>query len=77
MSRLEDPLLVQELRELSNRIDVLEQSLKGTRESASDKNADKQKNSYRVIKEDGNHYVEFKSKDGWVRSSGSTFTLRK
>lgn len=76
MSRVEDPTIKMELQELDTRINKLEQSLKGERESSSAKNADKQVNTYRVIKEDGKHYIEFKHKDGWVRSSSSSFNLR-
>jgi|ETNvirenome_6_85_1030632.scaffolds.fasta_scaffold112028_2 uncharacterized protein YoxC len=76
MSRIEDPIISQEVRDLENRISRLEQSLKGNRTSSSDKNAHQQKNSYRVVKEDGKHYVEFKSKEGWIRSDSSTFSMR-
>jgi hypothetical protein len=76
MSRVDDPTIKMELEDLDGRVDKLEQSIKGDRESSSSKNSDAQLNTYRVIKEGGNHYVEFKHKDGWVRSSSSTFNLR-
>jgi|TARA_R100001530_G_scaffold27131_5_gene21701 hypothetical protein len=76
MSRSEDPIIAQEIEDLENRVRKLEQSITGGRESASDKNAGEQQNTYRVIKESGKHYVEFKSKEGWIRSDSSTFNLR-
>lgn len=76
MSRIEDPTTAREFEDLEERVEKLEQSLKGTRESSSSKNADKQENSYRVIKADGDHFVEFKTKEGWVRSDSSNFKIR-
>lgn len=76
MSRVSDPIVKMELEELESRLDKVEQSLKGTRESSSGKNAHLQKNTYRVTKEDGTYFVEYKHKDGWIRSSTSSFSLR-
>ena len=76
MSRVEDPIVKMELEDIERRLNILEQSLKNDRESSSSKNESQQKNTYRLVKEDGKYYVEFKHKDGWVKSSSSTFNLR-
>ena len=76
MSRVSDPIVKMELVELESRLDKVEQSLKSNKGSSSDKNAHLQKNTYRVIKEDSNYYVEFKHKDGWIRSTSTNFSLR-
>ena len=76
MSRVDDPTIKMELEDLDERVNKLEQSIKGDRESSSAKNSEAQLNTYRVIKEGGKHYVEFKHKDGWIRSDSSTFNLR-
>ena len=77
MSRVNEPLIKMELEDLESRLDKIEQSLKSTtRDKSSDKNAHLQKNTYRVIKEDGTYFVEYKHKDGWIRSSTSSFSLR-
>tara|TARA_R100001463_G_scaffold89240_3_gene143974 strand:- start:443 stop:679 length:237 start_codon:yes stop_codon:yes gene_type:complete len=77
MSRVSDPTTKMEIQELDSRLDKIEQSLnKSTSQRPSDKNAHLQKNTYRVVKEDSNYYIEFKHKDGWLRSSASNFTLR-
>ena len=64
-----------ELEAIVNRLERLEQSLSGSRESSS-KNNERQLNTYKLIKEDGKYYIEFKHKDGWVRSDSSSFKLR-
>ena len=76
MRRVSDPTVKMEIEALENRLEKLEQSLRGNRESASSKNESRQLNTYRVVKEDGNHFIEFKHKDGWVRSDASSFKLR-
>ncbi len=77
MSRVSEPLTKMELEDIELRLDRIEQSLKETtRKNSSDKNAHFQKNTYRVIREDSKYYVEFKHKDGWIRSEASNFTLR-
>tara|TARA_R110002074_G_scaffold402033_1_gene602906 strand:- start:10258 stop:10494 length:237 start_codon:yes stop_codon:yes gene_type:complete len=77
MSRVSEPLTKMELEDIESRLDKIEQSLKSTtRDKSSDKNAHLQKNTYRVIKEDSNYYVEFKHKDGWIRSTSTNFNLR-
>lgn len=76
MSRVSDPLVKMELEELQNRLDRLEQSILSDRDNSSDKNEGMQLNTYRVLKEQGKYYIEFKHKDGWVRSDASNFTLR-
>ena len=76
MSRVKDPIVKMELEDIEQRLNRLEQSLHGDRESSSSKNENQQRNTYRLVKEDGKYYVEFKHKDGWVRSSSSTFNLR-
>jgi len=78
MSRVSDPIVKMEIEELESRLDIIEQSTKSKlKVTSSDKNAHLQKNSYRVIKEDSKYYVEFKHKDGWIRSEASNFSLRK
>lgn len=76
MSRVSDTTTKMELEDIVRRLERLEQSLDSERPSSSSKNSERQLNSYRVIKEEGKHYVEFKHKDGWIRSSSSTFNLR-
>ena len=76
MSRVSDPLVKMELEELSSRLDVIEQSIKGSKSKSYDKNEKLQLGTYRVLKEEGKYYIEFKHKDGWVRSDSSNFTLR-
>lgn len=76
MSRVEDPTIKMELEELSERVRVLEQQQSSSREESSGKNAHKQTSSYRVVYEDNKHYIEFKAKEGWVRSSSGSFALR-
>tara|TARA_R100000234_G_scaffold32786_1_gene19265 strand:- start:136 stop:369 length:234 start_codon:yes stop_codon:yes gene_type:complete len=76
MSRVNDPLIKMEIQELEKKIEILEQSIKSNRSNSTDKNEDKQIGTYRVIKEDSKYYVEFKHKDGWIRSEASNFTLR-
>tara|TARA_R100001463_G_scaffold51714_4_gene102408 strand:+ start:70 stop:306 length:237 start_codon:yes stop_codon:yes gene_type:complete len=77
MSRASDPVVKMEFEDIISRLEIIEQSLKsGGSSKSSDKNAHLQKNSYRLIKEDSKYYVEFKHKDGWIRSEASNFTLR-
>ena len=76
MSRVEDKTTKMELESIVNRLDRLEQSLKNESSSASSKNSERQLNTYRLVKEDSKYYIEFKHKDGWVRSDASNFTLR-
>ena len=76
MSRVNDPLIKMEFEELEKRLDILEQSIVNNRSNSSDKNETLQLGTYRVLKEDGKYYIEFKHKDGWVRSNASNFTLR-
>lgn len=76
MSRVEDKTTKMELESIVNRLDRLEQSLKNESSSASSKNSERQLNTYRLVKEDSKYYIEFKHKDGWIRSSSSTFSLR-
>ena len=77
MSRVSDPIVKMEIEELESRLDIIEQSTKSKlKVTSSDKNAHLQRNSYRVVKEDSKYYVEFKHKDGWIRSEASNFTLR-
>ena len=52
MSRVDDPTIKMELEDLDERVNKLEQSIKGDRESSSAKNSEAQLNTYRVIKED-------------------------
>lgn len=78
MSRVSDPIVKMEIEELESRLDIIEQSTKSKlKVTSSDKNAHLQRNSYRVVKEDSKYYVEFKHKDGWIRSEASNFSLRK
>jgi hypothetical protein len=78
MSRVSDATVKMELEELETRLDIIEQSIKSElKVTSSDKNAHLQKNSYRLVKEDSKYYVEFKHKDGWIRSEASNFSLRK
>lgn len=76
MSRVNDPLIKMELDELESRINILEQSMKQSKSKSYDKNEKLQLGTYRVLKEEGKYYIEFKHKDGWVRSNASNFTLR-
>tara|TARA_R100000687_G_C6349834_1_gene118331 strand:- start:222 stop:452 length:231 start_codon:yes stop_codon:yes gene_type:complete len=76
MSRVEDPTVAQEIEELEERVRKLEQSVEGVRASSSEKNAEQQRSTYRVVKEEGKHFVEFKAKEGWIRSDPSTFSIR-
>jgi len=76
MSRISDPTIKMEIESIEDRLEKLEQSLKGNKETSSSKNENRQLNSYRVVKEDGSHFIEFKHKDGWVRSDSSSFKLR-
>lgn len=76
MSRVSDPLVKMEFESLENRLERLEQSILNEKSNSADKNEGLQLNTYRVLKEDGKYYIEFKHKDGWVRSDASNFTLR-
>lgn len=76
MSRVNDPLIKMELDELESRINILEQSIVQSKSKSYDKNEKLQLGTYRVLKEEGKYYIEFKHKDGWVRSNASNFTLR-
>lgn len=76
MSRVNDPLIKMELDELESRINILEQSIVQSKSKSYDKNEKLQLGTYRVLKEEGKYYIEFKHKDGWVRSDSSNFTLR-
>jgi len=76
MSRVSDPLIKMELDELESRINILEQSMAQSKSKSYDKNEKLQLGTYRVLKEENKYYIEFKHKDGWVRSNASNFTLR-
>ena len=74
-SSVEDVQTRREMDQILNRLEKLERNQKSDTERGieSDMGA---KGLYRLVKESNNYHVEFKFKDGWVRSSATTFTKR-
>jgi len=74
-SSVDDVQTNRELNMILNRLEKLERTQKSDVERGRESDTT-EKGLYRLVKEGGNYHVEFKFKDGWVRSSASTLTKR-
>ena len=74
-SSVEDVQTRREMDQILNRLAKLERNHKSDTERGAESDTGS-KGLYRLVKEDNNYFVEFKFKDGWVRSSATTYTKR-